>query len=183
MSSCCSGEACEVPGAGAAGLDACPRCGAVGRPVADETILAILKPGHADGLLAVERRFCKTPDCPVLYYGADGRLVEKDASSVRVGVKENDDAVPLCYCFGFSREDVRRQVADRADSDIPVRIAVEIKAGRCACAVKNPSGACCLGEVNEAVKEAREAVSRARGSDGRAGSSRAAADDRRSRRP
>ncbi len=182
MSSCCSGDACEVPGAGAAGPGACPRCGAVGRPVADQTILAILKPGRADGLRAVERRFCKTPDCPVLYYGADGRLVEKDASSVRVGVKENDDPVPLCYCFGFSREDVRRQVADRADSDIPARIAAEIKAGRCACEVKNPSGACCLGEVNKAVKEAREALSQARCSEGRAGSSRVA-DDRRSKRP
>ncbi len=36
---------------------------------------------------------------------------------------------------------------------IPARIAAEIRAGRCACAIKNPSGACCLGEVNRAVEE------------------------------
>lgn len=158
MSSCCSGESCEIPKPRAIGEPACPRCGEVGRVVADETIETILKPGHADGLLAVERRFCRTPGCPVLYYGADGRVVEKGAASVRVGVKETDDPVPLCYCFGFSRADVRRQVAERGDSDIPARITAEVRAGHCSCEVKNPSGTCCLGDVNRAVKEAKGAL-------------------------
>ncbi len=160
MSSCCSRESCEIPEAGRSPEAACPRCGQVGRVVGDETILAILKPGHADGLLAVERRFCRTPSCAVLYYGADGRIVEKGAASVRVGVKETEDPVPLCYCFGFSRADVRRDVAERGDSDIPARIAAEVRAKRCSCEVKNPSGACCLGEVNQAVKVARGVSSR-----------------------
>lgn len=154
MSSCCSGESCEIPDAGKTAEAACPRCGQVGRVVGDETIQAMLKPGHADGLLAVERRFCKTPGCAVLYYGSDGRVVEKGAANVRVGVKETEDPAPLCYCFGFSRADVRRQVAERGDSDIPARIAAEVRAGRCSCEVKNPSGTCCLGEVNAAVKAA-----------------------------
>ncbi len=161
MESCCSGDNCHVPEAGS-GDGRCPRCGAVGRVVADETIQAILKPGQADGLLAVERRFCATPSCQVLYYAAGGRLVEKDAASVRVGVKETEDPVPLCYCFGFDRADVRRQVSERGECDIPARIAAEIRAGRCACEVKNPSGACCLGEVNRAVKEARGSLGRLR---------------------
>lgn len=156
MSSCCSGERCEISRTRASGETACPRCGEIGRVVANETVQAILEPGHADGLLPVERRFCKTPGCAVLYYGADGRVVEKGAASVRVGVKETDDPVPLCYCFGFSRADVRRQVAERGDSDIPARITAEVRAGRCSCEVKNPSGTCCLGDVNKAVKEAKE---------------------------
>jgi len=125
--------------------------------VADETILAILRPGRADALLAVERRFCATRDCAVLYYGAGGRIVEKDAASVRVGAKETEDPLPLCYCFGFSEADVRRQVEERGESNIPARIAAEVRAGRCACEVKNPSGRCCLGEVNAAVREAMAA--------------------------
>jgi len=173
MSSCCSGEGCELPVASARG-DACPRCGAVGRPVADETILAILKPGQGDALLPVARRFCKTSSCAVLYYGADGRLVEKDAARVRVGVKEADDPAPLCYCFGHDRADIRRQVEERGDSDIPARITTEVRAGRCACEVKNPSGACCLGDVNKAVKEAKDALSRTHGREGRAESSQPA---------
>ncbi len=162
MNSCCSGESCETSKTRANGDTACPRCGQVGRVVADETIQAILKPGHADGLLVVERRFCKTPGCAVLYYGADGCVVEKGAASVRVGVKETDDPVPLCYCFGFSRADVRRQMAERGGSDIPARITAEVRAGRCSCEVKNPSGTCCLGDVNKAVEEEKGALSRGR---------------------
>ena len=167
MSSCCSGESCEISKTRASAETACPRCGEVGRVVADETIRAILKPGHADGLLAVERRFCKTLGCAVLYYGADGRVVEKGAASVRVGVKETEDPVPLCYCFGFSRADVRSQMAERGDSDIPARITAEVRAGRCSCEVKNPSGTCCLGDVNRAMKEAKEALLQAREGKGR----------------
>lgn len=160
MSSCCSGGSCEESDARASGEGACPRCGAVGKVVGDETILSILKPGHADRLLAVERRFCRTPGCAVLYYGADGCVVEKDAASVRVGLKETEDPVPLCYCLEFTRAHVRQEVAETGDSTIPDRIDAEIRAGRCACERKNPSGACCLGEVRRAVKEALAAAGR-----------------------
>jgi len=138
----------------------CPRCGAVGRVVADETIEAILKPGLAISLLAVERRFCRTPSCDALYYGADGRFVEKAAARVRVGIKESEDPIPLCYCFNFSRADVRREVAQTSECTIPARITAEVRAGRCACEVKNPSGACCLGEVNRAVRDAKDGLSK-----------------------
>lgn len=158
MSTCCSGESCRTTRTGASGETACPRCGEVGRVVADETLQAILKPGHAGALLAVERRFCRTPSCAVLYYGADGQIVEKGAAAVRVGVKETDDPIPLCYCFGFARADVRREVAETGDSTIPDRIDAEIRAGHCACERKNPSGACCLGEVKKVVKEAKAAL-------------------------
>ena len=85
MSSCCSGESCENASTAASGGTACPRCGAVGKVIGDETVRAIPKPGQAEGLLAVERRFCKTPSCVVLYYGTDGRVAEKGVASVRVG--------------------------------------------------------------------------------------------------
>src|SRR5712692_9955433 len=104
------------------GLAPCPACGAVGRVVADETVQAILKPGHDRQLLAVERSFCRTATCGVLYYGADGRMVKKNAAMVRVGIKETEDPIPLCYCFNFSRADVRREVAQTGECTIPARI-------------------------------------------------------------
>lgn len=158
MGSCCSGGTCDKSEASVGAGSACPRCGAVGRVIGDETIQSILKPGHADRLLAVERRFCRTPSCAVLYYGADGGLVEKGAASVRVGLKETEDPIPLCYCFEFTRAQVRQEVAETGNSTIPDRIDAEIRAGRCACERKNPSGACCLGDVRKAVKEAKAAL-------------------------
>lgn len=151
MASCCDSRTVTGPS-----TVSCPRCGDIGRPVADETILAILKPELATLLLAVERRFCKTPSCEVLYYGADGRVAPTRAAVVRVGVKETEDPVPLCYCFGYTRADVRAEIEQRGESMIADRITAEIQAGRCACEVKNPSGTCCLGEVRKAVADAME---------------------------
>ena len=131
----------------------CPGCGRAGRRVSDKTVWALLEPTVATSLLVVERRFCRTPRCDVLYYGADGRVVPKSASRVRVGLKETRDPVPLCYCLGFERADVRREIAQAGHCAIPARIIAKVRAGRTACEVRNPAGACCLGEVNRAVQE------------------------------
>jgi hypothetical protein len=41
---------------------------------------------------------------------------------------------------------------------IPQRITAEIKAGNCACEIRNPQGFCCLGNVNAAVKRAMSEI-------------------------
>ncbi len=62
MGDCCRpGSSCETAKARSSRETPCPRCGAVGRIVSDETITAILNDGFAAPLLAVERRFCATP--------------------------------------------------------------------------------------------------------------------------
>jgi CopZ-like zinc binding protein len=74
-----------------AGAEACPVCGQVGRRVTDATIRAMLDPAHVERLLCVERRFCRTPTCDILYYGPDGRSVRKREARVRVGLKETQE--------------------------------------------------------------------------------------------
>ncbi len=144
-------DCCAVVKQSANGQPACPSCGAIGRVVGDKTIQSILEPAQALSLLAVGRRFCGTPSCATVYYGDDGRAVTKDEIPIRVGLKEREDPIPLCYCFGFSVADVRREIAETGRCTISARIA---------CAIKNPSGACCLGEVNRAVEEEQEACRR-----------------------
>src|SRR6266481_8503338 len=41
----------------------------------------------------------------------------------------------------------------RSCETVANRIAAEVKAGNCACEVKNPSGKCCLGDVTQAAKD------------------------------
>jgi hypothetical protein len=142
------------------GQPACPSCGTIGRVVGDKTIQAILEPAQALSLLAVGRRFCGTPSCATVYYGDDGRAITKDEIPIRVGLKEREDPIPLCYCFGFLVADVRREIAETGRCTISARIKAEVRAERCVCAIKNPSGACCLGEVNRAVEEEQEASRR-----------------------
>ena len=144
-------DCCAPKGRDAARVP-CPGCGQVGRPVESVTVEAILPTGRAAGLL--EPRFCRTRECGVLYYGNDGRSAHKKDASVRVGLKESDAALPVCYCFGFSRADIEREIAETGGCTIATHITAEVKAGKCACEIKNPAGVCCLGEVNREIKEA-----------------------------
>ncbi|HEV2197528.1 MAG TPA: DUF998 domain-containing protein [Candidatus Acidoferrum sp.] len=47
---------------------------------------------------------------------------------------------------------VVQEVDATGDCRIPQRISAEVKAGNCACEVRNPQGSCCLGNVTAVVK-------------------------------
>jgi hypothetical protein len=64
--------------------------------------------------------------------------------------------LPPCYCFDFTLADVRREIAETGACTLPARIAAEMRSKGCQCEVKNPSGACCLGDVHQAVKVAMD---------------------------
>ena len=141
------------------GSEHCPRCGTRGRRVASVTVRSILKTGFGSAVHDdVDYRFCARPHCDVLYFDATAWCASKHDATIRVGLKETIDPVPLCYCFGFTRADVRAEIATTGACTIPDRITAEVKAGRCACEVKNPLGTCCLGDVRKAVTEALAAV-------------------------
>jgi hypothetical protein len=89
----------------------------------------------------------------VVYFSEDGDAVFTTGDlRVCVGAKEREDPIPLCYCFGFDEGDVREEIGRTGGSMIPQKISVLVKQGMCACETRNPSGACCLGDVIEAVR-------------------------------
>ena len=142
---CCSAEAETVS-------EKCPQCGAVGKAVSTLTLKQMVKP---EFLSLVEKpgfRFCRTATCGVVYFQSDGDRLEKKDVRVRVGLKESEDPAAVCYCFGFTEAMVREEIRETGRCTIPERITAEIKAGHCACEVRNPQGSCCLGNVNAAVK-------------------------------
>lgn len=149
MSDCCSttpNGACSIaPGK----TNICPACGAKGQAVQVLTVKSLVRE-HNRVSPAASYMFCRTPDCDVVYFSADA-IFRKPDVKVRVGLKENEDPMPLCYCFDYTREDVRRDLAEQGRTEIPERIKAEIKAGFCACEVKNPSGNCCLGNIIKVV--------------------------------
>ena len=67
--------------------------------------------------------------------------------------------VPLCYCFGFDESHLREEISKTGNTTVPERISRLIREGLCACDVLNPSGKCCLGEVNRtAIRLKKEAL-------------------------
>jgi len=131
-------------------------CGQRGTSVARITLGALLRPEHRPQIPAQEAFcFCRTPTCEVVYF-APGRVVfRKHDLSVRIGLKEpGDPAVPVCYCFGWTPEKIRAELAATGRSTAIDQIKAQVKAGNCYCEVTNPQGACCLGNVAKAVQAA-----------------------------
>lgn len=124
--------------------------------MARKTVLLMLRPELLGRAPDVEYRFCPDPDCRVVYFAEGGPTFSTEDLRVRVGLNEREDPVPLCYCFGFDERHVREDLARQGCSDISKNISALIKEGLCACEARNPSGACCLGEVNRAVKRLTE---------------------------
>ena len=130
----------------------CRGCGGASRPVTRKTVLLMLRQELLDEAGEAEYRFCPDPDCRVVYFteSSDQYFTTEDLR-VRVGLKEKGGEVPLCYCFGFNESHAREEIEGTGQSSIPQRIAALIRQGMCACPARNPSGACCLGEVNRAI--------------------------------
>jgi hypothetical protein len=132
---------------------ACISCKGSSRPVTRKTVLLMLKPDLFDRVAKGGYRFCSDPDCRAVYFTENGGATFTTSDlRERVGLKERLDPIPLCYCFGFEEKGAREEIAETGGSTIPRRITELIKQRICACPERNPSGACCLGEVNRAIK-------------------------------
>ena len=155
--SCCQAEkeknTDSAQGLLADGREACKGCGGESRPVTRKTVFLMLKPECLNHVGESEYRFCVSPECPVVYFAEDVETsFTKDDLRVRVGLKEREDPITLCYCFGFDEADAREEIRATGQCSIPQRIGALIRRGMCACVERNPSGKCCLGEVKRTVE-------------------------------
>lgn len=149
MAECCKGESsagAPVP------LGVCPQCGAGGKSVERVTVEALVTPELRHRLDGTPYAFCDSPACPVVYYTAAGERISTFQLRVRVGIKETEDPITACYCFGITERMIREEIERTGRSTASARIRAEVKAGHCRCEVENPSGRCCLGEVSRVEK-------------------------------
>jgi len=141
--------------------DRCRECGARGRRVSRETMETLLKVQARARIRNEAYFFDRSPDCDVVYFSNDAAsYFDKGELTVRVGIKEKDPPIPLCYCFGHTVESAREEFVSTGGTTLPERIEAEIKAGNCRCEARNPSGSCCLGEVHQAICKIERELSR-----------------------
>ena len=161
MSACCSSESFQAAPLAkqAAGTKTnCPRCRQPGQPVALQTLKHQVKPEHLETVETGAFNFCRTATCEVVYFNGNGIVLTKADVRQRIGLKETEDPAPICYCFGFTEKMAVEEIRATGKCTIPQRITAEIKAGHCACEIRNPQGSCCLGNVAAAVKRAPKIV-------------------------
>ncbi len=151
MSDCCS---VNVKAGTAPAVMACPVNGARSKQVDMLTVKSLVRQIPL-GMPNDQYYFCEARDCDVVYFPFDPQAptFRRQDLVVRVGAKEKADPIPICYCFGFTRQDIWDEIRSTGKSTVAKRITAEVEAGRCACEVKNPSGKCCLGDVTQTAKD------------------------------
>jgi hypothetical protein len=138
----------------------CANCGGQSKPVSRRTVLAMIKPEFLEDALNGTYIFCQYRECQVVYFEEHGtRVFTVGDLRIIVGVKATTDPIPICYCFGFDESHLREEISHTGSTTVPERISRLVREGLCACDVRNPSGNCCLGEVNRTAKRLmKEAV-------------------------
>ncbi|MGH7452461.1 MAG: putative iron-sulfur cluster-binding metallochaperone [bacterium] len=132
----------------------CPISETLSRKVQRRTVEHLLKPEKVGSIREVQYYYCKEPTCNLVYFSNENvSFFSTDDVAVKVFVKDQGDKVPVCYCFNWTRGRIKQQISATGQSTAAMEIAREIKAGNCACDIKNPKGECCLGDVNLFVKE------------------------------
>jgi hypothetical protein len=157
-SCCCPPEAgsqvCEAPAQNVkrTASTICPECGMKGKPVQGQTVKALLAVSLRE-VLYDEYYFCKYQSCPVVYYSSGGEQTFQ-TDQVREKVYQKDpenEEVMVCYCFRHTVRDLHKATVEERQAVIE-NINAGIKAGQCACDLRNPQGSCCLGNVHGLIK-------------------------------
>jgi hypothetical protein len=130
----------------------CPQSGWPGKAIDLHTVKALLTERALSRLIPGDYRFCADPDCDVVYFDVHGSRFATDDLRVPVWQKLPFGSRRVCYCFGESEDSIRAEIERDGQSSAVERIRAHIAAGRCACDVRNPRGACCLGDVIAAIK-------------------------------
>ncbi|MBB5379028.1 hypothetical protein HNQ07_004538 [Deinococcus metalli] len=133
--------------------------GTRGRAVKTVTLKALLTPGalaHLDAGAAFQ--FCADPACEVVYFSAQQTYATTDLKGP-VFQKAPESVVPVCYCFGHTRAEVRHAAETGSGETLLETITGHIQAGRCGCEVNNPQGSCCLGNVRAVLRSASHLAS------------------------
>lgn len=123
-----------------------------------QTVKALLTETALRRVGSSPHRFCPDPSCEVVYFDVEGACYRTSDIRVPVWQKEPFGHRTVCYCFGESEDSIRAEIAATGQSYAVERVRGHIAAGRCACEVRNPRGACCLGDLTAAAKRVETSV-------------------------
>ena len=137
----------------------CPVSKTLSRKVHRRTLEHLLKAEKADSIQNMQYYYCTDPGCRVVFF-SDKNVPYFTVDDVKVKVfdKDRGDDVNVCYCFNWTRGRIQDEFNQTGKSTASLQIAQQIKAGNCACDIKNPKGECCLGDVNTIVKQVTSTI-------------------------
>jgi len=120
----------------------CPVCDRENSEVSVTTILHHIKTPWQWLLKDQGHYFCDNPECTVVYFAQDNTVFNTEALRTIVGIKSQAKDALICYCFGVSIDACNQPEARGF-------VIKQTRLHNCACAIRNPSGRCCLKDFPE----------------------------------
>lgn len=115
----------------------CPLCHSESEKIGEKTILSLLKEENQDLLDNQKLYYCNNHDCDLVYFSEKQNFYKKD---LKINI---DDKV--CFCFNISKEEIEREGKDK----VLDKIKTNMKDIGCSCDIKNPSGKCCMPQIEK----------------------------------
>lgn len=72
------------------------------------------------------------------------------------GIKDLSLEGMICYCFKYSKKELYHAIKTGTENKILEDIKTKMKDPGCFCETANPSGKCCLGDINAFIKLAKD---------------------------
>ncbi len=137
----------------------CNTCGAQAQKVNYKTVLMMLKFEQIKVAKEANYFLCANPDCNTVYFSNKLNVVyNKNDVRIKIGFKEKAEPKLVCYCFDITEKQVTDDIKEKGDSSIVEFITEKTKNKLCACSIKNPTGKCCLKNVNKIISGIKEHI-------------------------
>jgi len=134
----------------------CPECNEKAKGVLGKTLEHLLTDDAKTKLSCFDGfYYCKTPSCSVVYFRDAEILTQKDMSVV-VGLKDGASPATTCYCFGWTKEKIEKQLQESGETNALEDIKAKMENTGCSCEILNPSAGCCLGDNTKVIKELKK---------------------------
>jgi hypothetical protein len=144
MSECCTNPDGDFSRPNRPRRNYCPVNGRPYRAVHLSTLLHHIKNPWEMPLADQGYYFCTDPDCPVVYFGEDGSVVNTTQVRTHIWQKTPSPDSTVCYCFGVSMQQTHSE-------NIKNFVKEKTKQSLCSCETSNPSGRCCLPDFPKAM--------------------------------
>jgi len=143
---------CCVAAPLAASLPRCPVSQTSGQPVGWTTVAAL-------SLGAIPPRqevwLCMDPACDAVYFGDRGLQLLSAQLRAVPAFKIGSEGV-ACHCFQHSQRTIEQEVRALGSSPTVDAIRARVRNRDCACEVRNPTGKCCLRDIQQLVDRTNE---------------------------
>ena len=135
-------------------IQICPQCGLPGIKVDKKAVINNLKKTKRTGIdMKMKWNICSNPECTGSYFSGGTAFSTSDLTKP-IFYKNNSDKVPICYCAGLTRGEIKDAVRHGCKSVKEVHKYTG-KNGSGHCDERNPLGKCCRNVFVKTIEETK----------------------------